>query len=162
VPKPSLETSDVSVVRDRFMQWVLLDCLQGRKRRGQPMPYIWGGRSEDGCDCSGLVTWGLKRLATYFQLPDWTASHNTGLLWQDLPPVALEAIRPGDLVFYGPKTAGQHAINHVMVWVTSGVVVGQAIGDRSTKQPTPGKHTVLRPLEYISGELAGFRSLPLP
>ncbi len=76
------------------------------------VPYVWGGASPSGFDCSGLVMYcyaqigiGLSHGATDQQ----RASH----------PVSLSALQPGDLVFFG-SAAYSH---HVGIYVGGGSMI---------------------------------------
>jgi cell wall-associated NlpC family hydrolase len=71
--------------------------------------YLWGGLSAWGYDCSGIV-WAVYR-AHGLTIPrdaDPQFRHGT--------PVALGALRPGDLVFYGT----QRYVHHVAVYAGNG------------------------------------------
>ncbi len=62
-----------------------------RKQLG--VPYVWGGASPAGFDCSGLVSWIYGRLG--IPLP-----HNAAALYGVGRAIRLSAMRPGDLVFF--------------------------------------------------------------
>lgn len=59
------------------------------------VPYVWGGASRSGVDCSGLVM--LAYAAAGIQL-----SHYSGSQYQETMRVPLYDIQPGDILFYGP------------------------------------------------------------
>jgi len=59
------------------------------------VPYVWGGTSRSGVDCSGLVM--LAYQAAGINLP-----HYSGSQYQDTVRVPLYDIQPGDILFYGP------------------------------------------------------------
>jgi cell wall-associated NlpC family hydrolase len=66
-------------------------------------PYQWGGTGSNGFDCSGLVQAAFSRLGV--RLPRTTLDQaKRGQM------IGLDAIRAGDLVFFGDSA---HAINHV-------------------------------------------------
>jgi peptidoglycan DL-endopeptidase CwlO len=90
------------VLRDQ----IALDAL---KQIG--VPYVWGGASPDGFDCSGLVTWLWARHGYTF--PHFAASQfRMGPVW-----IADQAqLRPGDLVFF-------HKLGHVAIYIGNGYVV---------------------------------------
>ena len=58
------------------------------------VPYVWGGASRRGVDCSGLVM--LAYEAAGIDFP-----HYSGAMYEDTQRVPLWDIRPGDLLFYG-------------------------------------------------------------
>lgn len=58
------------------------------------VPYVWGGASPSGFDCSGLVVW------AYAQVGRSGLPHYTGALWQLGVPVSYSQLAPGDLVFF--------------------------------------------------------------
>jgi cell wall-associated NlpC family hydrolase len=58
------------------------------------VPYVWGGSSPSGFDCSGLVVYVFAQ-AGRSGLP-----HYTGALWQMGVPVSYGELQPGDLVFF--------------------------------------------------------------
>lgn len=60
------------------------------------VPYVWGGSSPSGFDCSGLVVW------AYAQAGRPGLPHYTGALWQMGVAISYSQLQPGDLVwFYG-------------------------------------------------------------
>jgi cell wall-associated NlpC family hydrolase len=81
-------------------------------------PYVYGGDTPGtGFDCSGLVVWayGLAGVAVPRVANDQ---------WHDEPHVALDALVPGDLVFFGAGTAsGDSVADHVGIYIgDSGMV----------------------------------------
>jgi hypothetical protein len=74
-------------------------------RRFLGLPYLWGGTTPFGLDCSGMVQ--LAHRVFGITLP-----RDADLQWADrrLPPVPRTRLRPGDLVFFGPRRG---AVTHV-------------------------------------------------
>jgi cell wall-associated NlpC family hydrolase len=75
------------------------------------VPYVWGGMSPSGFDCSGLTMWAWRHAGV--ALP-----HSSAAQYGSLPHVSRGALRPGDLVFfYSP-------ISHVEMYLGGGMMVG--------------------------------------
>ncbi|MBB5140068.1 cell wall-associated NlpC family hydrolase [Thermocatellispora tengchongensis] len=112
--------------------------------RDGPIPYSWGGgharepgpsrgtcvgyhgsirpcpaRKTVGLDCSGLARW-VYHLAFG---RDVLGSGNTDDHLRKLRPVPPEAVRPGDLVYYGTITPKRVRTHHVGVYVGNGKMV---------------------------------------
>jgi peptidoglycan DL-endopeptidase CwlO len=77
------------------------------------VPYVWGGASPSGFDCSGLVMYCYAQLGV--SLP-----HNAAMQYADCTPVAQSAAQPGDLVFFGYSAGGIH---HVGIYVGGGSMI---------------------------------------
>jgi cell wall-associated NlpC family hydrolase len=70
------------------------------------VPYVWGGASPSGFDCSGLVVYVFAQLGV--SLP-----HYTGSLWQMGSPVAYDQLQAGDLVFF-------NGLGHMGIYIGGG------------------------------------------
>jgi cell wall-associated NlpC family hydrolase len=77
--------------------------------RERGVPYVWGGDSPSGFDCSGLVRWVYGRLGV--DLP-----HSSYEQFRYGRRVARAALRPGDLVF-------SNGLGHVGIYVGDGMFV---------------------------------------
>ena len=76
------------------------------------IPYVYGGSSPSGFDCSGLVQYVFRELGVSINrvAADQTA-HGT--------PISKENLQPGDVVFFH-NTARYSTINHVGIYVGDG------------------------------------------
>ena len=66
------------------------------------VPYVWGGASPSGFDCSGLASY------VYAQVGK-SVPHYTGAIWAAFPQVA-GGLQPGDLVFF-------YGLDHVGIYL---------------------------------------------
>jgi peptidoglycan DL-endopeptidase CwlO len=77
------------------------------------VPYVFGGASpSQGFDCSGLVQWAWAQAGA--SLP-----RTTEVQWPALTHVPLDALEPGDLLFYY-NLDSDSAVDHVVMYVGSG------------------------------------------
>ncbi len=79
------------------------------------VPYVWGGTTPSGFDCSGLCKYVYAEIG--IDLP--RTSRSQYLAGQHIPRDRLDLLRPGDLVFFG--TDGDPSrIHHVGIYVGDG------------------------------------------
>jgi cell wall-associated NlpC family hydrolase len=77
------------------------------------VPYVFGGESPGaGFDCSGLVQWAWGQAGV--SIPRTTETQ-----WPALAHVALNALEPGDLLFYY-NLDGDNQVDHVVMYTGSG------------------------------------------
>ena len=65
------------------------------------VPYVWGGASPSGFDCSGLTMYCYAQIGIQM-------SHGATDQQRASMPVALSDLRPGDLVFFGNASFSHH------------------------------------------------------
>jgi len=75
------------------------------------VPYVWGGTTPAGFDCSGLVMWAYAQVG--ISLP-----HYSGAQYADTTHIPMADIEPGDLLFYGPGGS-----EHVAMYVGGGSMI---------------------------------------
>jgi cell wall-associated NlpC family hydrolase len=77
------------------------------------VPYVFGGETPGvGFDCSGLVQWAWAQAGV--SIPRTTESQ-----WQSIPHVSLDALQPGDLLYYF-NLDGDGQVDHVEMYTGSG------------------------------------------
>ncbi len=79
-------------------------------RRQIGKPYQWGGSGPETFDCSGLTSWAWR--AGGKSLP-----HSSRAQWTATSRVSIDAIEPGDLLFYGEP------IHHVGLYIGDGQMI---------------------------------------
>jgi hypothetical protein len=97
--------------------WIRVEELEGdplaEARRFLGVPYEWGGLTERGIDCSGLVHVAYRRAGKVVPR-DADQQEEAGV------PVPEDELRPGDLVTYGPA---EGPADHVAFWLGGGRIL---------------------------------------
>ena len=76
------------------------------------VPYVWGGASPSGFDCSGLAMYCYAQIGI-------SLSHGATDQQRASHPVSLSALQPGDLVFFGSASYS----HHVGIYVGGGSMI---------------------------------------
>ena len=85
----------------------------GIAQRYLGVPYVWGGASPSGFDCSGLAMYCYAQVG--ISLP-----HNAAMQYASITHIAHGSEQPGDLVFFGYSAGGIH---HVGIYVGGGSMI---------------------------------------
>ena len=104
------------------------------------VPYVWGGESPSGFDCSGLVKYVYAQYGV--QLP-----HASSIQFNMGTPVPPDQLQPGDLVFFYGSSAPQHV----------GMYVGKG---KFIEAPNFGEVVKISNLSFDS-DYSGARRYPL-
>lgn len=100
-------------------------------------PYVWGGKTPKGFDCSGLTSYVYRQYG--IKLPAWS-NHQTKTGVRS----NISNARPGDLV-------GWNRGGHVGIYIGNGMLL---------HSPRPGRSVEIRPLRANEGAYAVRLSLP--
>ena len=85
---------------------------EARKQLGKP--YVWGGSGPDSFDCSGLTAWAWKAAGV-------TLSHSAYTQYFETTRVPVNALQPGDLLFFGKD--GVESIHHNAIYIGNGDMI---------------------------------------
>ena len=98
------------------------------------VPYVWGGASPSGFDCSGLASYAYAQIGK-------SVPHYTGAIWAAFPKVPSSDLQVGDLVFF-------HGLGHM------GIYIG---GDQFVHAPHTGDVVKVSQLSSYSGYVGAVR-----
>lgn len=87
-------------------------------RRYLGVPYLWGGTTPSGFDCSGLVQYAYASIGISIPRTSRTQYRIGGYI----PPNRLDLLQPGDLVFFG-HDGDPSKIHHVGMYIGDGQMI---------------------------------------
>jgi cell wall-associated NlpC family hydrolase len=85
---------------------------EARKQLGKP--YVYGGSGPDNFDCSGLTAWAWKAAGVRL-------SHSAYTQYFETTRVPIDAVQPGDLLFFGKN--GVESIHHNAIYIGNGDMI---------------------------------------
>ena len=85
---------------------------EARKQLGKP--YVYGGSGPDNFDCSGLTAWAWKAAGV-------SLSHSAYTQYFETTRVPVNAVEPGDLLFFGKD--GVESIHHNAIYIGNGDMI---------------------------------------
>lgn len=114
-------------------------------------PYVWGGRSPKGWDCSGFTQYVFGKYGV-------TLKRTSDQQYQQGTPVqSLAQAQPGDLLFFRFKDGAKKVVNHVGIYMGGGKMVHAASRKSGTKVATLTKYflSALVGIRRVMGGKAG-------
>ncbi|WP_257210546.1 C40 family peptidase [Actinomyces ruminis] len=79
------------------------------------IPYVWGGESDSGVDCSGMVMRAYRNAGVYL-------THSSRAQYGQGTKIPLAQAQPGDLLFYS-SNGTQPGIYHVAMYLGNGMLI---------------------------------------
>ncbi|AHH95348.1 NlpC/P60 family protein [Kutzneria viridogrisea] len=104
------------------------------------VPYVWGGTTPSGFDCSGLMLYSYAQAGV-------TIPRSAAAQYTVGKSVSMDSLQPGDLVFYGSTASNIH---HVSMYVGSGKVV---------HAPTEGETVKIVPIGQSGSDIFGAKRI---
>ena len=93
------------------------------------VPYVWGGATPSGFDCSGLAMYAYAKVGV-------SMGHYTGAIYAAFPKVAYSDLQPGDMVFFS-------GLGHMGIYIGGGMMVhAPHTGDVVRVAPIAGRSYV--------------------
>lgn len=123
-----IQRGDLSFDTDKTLT---MDEMLTLSERFLERPYTWGGRSSFGYDCSGFTQMLYRQMK--IMLP---RDSKDQMNYEGFTEVSLEALQPGDLIFWG---LAEDKIRHVGLYLGNDTFIHATVGDN---RPTIHKSTL--------------------
>lgn len=94
----------------------LREMIVGQALQFAHIPYVWGGRSGEGIDCSALIQ--LAYVSCGITTPRYAHGQ-----WKACKPRELAQLKQGDLIFLGTLRDDQLVMIHVMLYIGNGMLI---------------------------------------
>ncbi len=112
-------------------------------------PYVWGGTSESGMDCSGFV-WRVYKLTSYSEAPQLSGvlqGRTTMAMSGEVPKslrIGVNDLQPGDVLFFGngPKSKPSK-VDHTGIYLGNGWYINSARSGVAVAWLWPGESSRL-------------------
>lgn len=122
-PSQSLSGSELVSLRQQLVEMAMAQL---------GTPYLWGGSTKEGFDCSGLV------MAVY-RLNGYVLPRNSREQFRAGEPVEKTLLQAGDLVFFATRRPGQ--VSHVGIYIGEGEFIhAPSRGKRVRKESLSGRY----------------------
>jgi|GEM_PF-6297316 len=102
-------------------------------------PYLWGGDTPYGTDCSGLI------MALYAQAADISLPHSTAQMFKMGYPVQKKNVKFADLLFFNTKGGGVRP-SHVGLYLSKGIFLHASVSRGvalDSMSESPYKHQLI-------------------
>jgi hypothetical protein len=99
-----------------------MEAMLGLSKRFLGLPYLWGGTSTYGYDCSGFVQMLYRRMGVILPRDAQPQAD-----WSGVVPVERSALRPGDLLYFG---SSDRQISHTGMYLGGGEFINATTHER--------------------------------
>ena len=97
------------------------EAIVAKAKQYMGVPYVWGGTSPSGFDCSGFVQYVLKACG-------YSVNRTASAQLENGTPVSYSDLKPGDLVFFERTYNTSKPASHVGIYIGNGQFIHAATG----------------------------------